>query len=99
MNVGEYGNEFKLNVKEDISSNTALALEFIDPCGTAYTKVAALGTTQAVTYAGTFPANWYAKYTFVQGDVEVAGWWKVRVAVTYAAKLLKTDYTRFEVLA
>ncbi len=99
MNVGEYGNLLRFNVKEDISSNTALSMEFIDPCGKALVTVPTLGTSQVVTDAGTFAANQYVDYTFASTDIDSAGWWKVRVAVTYAAKLLKTDYTRFEVLA
>jgi len=99
MNVGEYGNLLRFNVKEDISSYTELSLEFIDPCQNTLVTVPVIGTSQVVTDAGTFDANEYVEYTFASTDIDVAGWWKVRVAVTFAAKLLKTDYTRFEVLA
>ena len=81
MNVGEYGVQFVLGTSFDMSANTSLSLTFTKPDGTTLTvtnPAVTISASPIVTTAGTFDANTYFLYTFVSGDVSVAGDWTVR---------------------
>jgi hypothetical protein len=74
MNAGEYGIQFQFGTGFDMSSNTSLSLAFTRPDNTTLTVTAALGTTLATP----FLANQWVKYTLANGDIPIAGTYKVR---------------------
>lgn len=97
MNVGEYGLVLNLNVNFDISAATSLQMAITRPDGTAIAGVPTVGLVDLVTDDGTFPAKQYCKYTFVNGDLNQAGDYIVRVTYNDATKRLISDPTSFTV--
>ncbi len=67
----------------DMSTFTEISIQFTKPDGTILAPVSADGVTvpnvQVVTALGTFPANEYAQYFFVDGDLDQLGVWFARV--------------------
>ncbi len=102
MNVGEYGVEFVFAASFDMSAETGLALHFTKPSGAlltvtnpaVYIQNAPLVTAQF----GTLAANTYAIYVFLNGDVNEAGLWSVRLIYDDAApQHLISNVTTFTV--
>jgi len=85
MNVNEYGNVIRVNVKEDISVNTN-TLQLISPSPINKKKFITaadglvVGGSNVITPLGTFLANEYVEYTIKAGDITTAGEWVARVA-------------------
>jgi len=78
--VDEFGINFVMGVSFDMSSNTSLEFKFLKPDQETYlTKVGVLGATELVTSVGTFAANTWAYYTFVDGDLDQDGTWKAEL--------------------
>ena len=92
MNVNEYGVVLQMCVSFDMSAYTSLSFTFTKPDSTTLTVAGVLGTNTIATPLGTFTANTYAYYTFVQGDVTQVGEWTVRLTYLDAspAKLIST---------
>lgn len=92
MNVGEYGIVFRFGVSFDMSGESSLTFNFTKPDGTTLSVPGLLGTTQISTPLGSFAANTWAYYTFVQGDVDQIGAWTVRLTYLDAspARLIST---------
>lgn len=85
MNADEFGNILRLNVNEDISSNTnILELTSPDPVHTKKNITVAdglsVGTQDVITpNDGTFKADEYVAYTLQQGDIFIPGEWRARL--------------------
>ena len=102
MNKGEYGNIFRFNVGEDISSATP-TLVFEPKYGTSKERTVVDGVTVpgvSVTVNGeTFLANQYAQYTFKDGDLDRSGRWRAKLIAQFSAtERLISDYVRFTVM-
>ncbi len=107
----EFGVRFVLGVSFDMSGNTALEFHFIKPdCVSELFVVGVLGTTELVTDAGTFAANTWAYYDFIDGDLDQfssgANLWRAdlkylgpnsSVTPTIAAAQLFSEPVQFEV--
>lgn len=83
MNVGEYGNILRVNLKEDISSFTN-TMRLISPVP--YYSVKEITSANGLT-VGTVPVdvggeifqpNEYLEYTIQVGDIFMAGAWEVK---------------------
>lgn len=92
MNVNEYGVVLQFGVSFNMAQETSLSLTFTKPDLTTLTVAASLGNTPIVTPLGTFAANTYVTYTFLQGQVDQAGSWSVRLTYKDAtpAQLIST---------
>lgn len=102
MNVGEYGVLFEINVNFDIGAATSLTLNFTKPDNTTLsvsTPNVTPGATTISTPFGQFLANQYAVYRFVQGNVDQAGVWKVRLVYNDATQHLISDVATFSISA
>lgn len=87
MNVNEYGNKIRLNVSEDISNNiNQLILYSPSPTYSKNIITSESGLNvpdQPVDVGGeTYNANEYAEYTLKDGDITLAGEWRVRLIST-----------------
>lgn len=96
MNVGEFGNILRYNVKEDITTSTN-TVTFVDPTGKETTRDAPVGLADVQTDRGKFSAGEYIEYTFAQGDIPIPGTWQCRVNSEFSTKTLKSDLTPFKV--
>lgn len=102
MNVGEYGQVFRFNAFQDISSGTP-TLKLRPKYGTTITVTTADGVTipdSAINVNGqTFNANEYIEYTVKEGDLTYAGRWEAKLEVLYSpTDRSVTDWKRFTVL-
>lgn len=97
MNVGEYGVVFAFDASFDMSAKTSLSLALTKPDGTVLTKTPTLGTIPLVTTLGTFAANEYVTYTFINGDVNQAGIWCAQLTYNDASQHLISDFGHFTV--
>lgn len=100
MNVDEYGVVFMLNTDFNMASYTALSLTFTKPDGSTLAKTTGVtvGSVDVVTDDGsTFSANEYARYTFVNGDVDQSGEWSARLTYTDAGQRLVSEVAEFTV--
>lgn len=79
MNVGEYGVVLQFGVSFSLINETSLMFLFERPDTTTFTRAATLGNVPVSTTFGTFAANQYATYTFVNGDINQTGAWSVRL--------------------
>lgn len=92
MNVNEYGVILQFGVSFDMSVETFLSFTFTKPDGTTLTVMGTLGTSPVTTPLGIFAVHTYATYTFLQGQVDQAGTWEVRLKYQDAtpAQLIST---------
>lgn len=98
INVGEYGIALNLNVNYDLSKATSLAISFIRPDDTVFVGIpTAPDTPVTAPGLGTFLASQYAQYIFEDGDLPIAGEYRVRLTYVDATKRLVSDITSFEV--
>ncbi len=84
INENEYGVACVFNTAYDMSSFTTLSFLFTKPDGTTLLKTSvANGVTcpnvNVVTALGTFLANQYAQYFFINGDLDILGIWQARI--------------------
>ena len=104
MRKGEYGVRYVLGTSFNMASNTALSLVFTKPDGTTLTKTNPNVTIANTPYAptttpslGTFAANTYFLYTFVNGDVDQSGDWTVHGIYSASGVHLISDEAPFTV--
>lgn len=100
MNVNDYGVLFVFGVGENLSAFSGLTLEFTRPDGSVLNVVSPAVSTAATpitTPAGVFLAEEYAQYTFIPGDVSVAGVWSVRLVYDAPGVHLTSNATTFTV--
>lgn len=104
MNVGEYGIAFLFSTGFDMSGFTALSITFTKPDDTQLVVTdpdVSVPNVDAVTTLGTFAANTYAKYYFVNGNVDQAGEWSAFVTYDNSgaspAQHLISDTTKFTI--
>lgn len=100
MNVGEYGLNYRLNANYDMSAFTDLSLAFTRPDGSVITKTnpaVSVIATPLVTPLGTFAANQHIVYTFVDGDLSLAGTYTARLTYTATGKRLISEIDTFAV--
>ena len=97
MNVNEYGVQLAFNSSFDMSAETSLSLALTKPDGTVLTKTPTLGVVPLVTTEGTFAANEYVTYTFINGDVDQAGIWCAQLTYNDATQHLISDIGHFTV--
>lgn len=84
MNIGEWGNTLRINVKEDISSRIN-TLELLSP--TPVVKVQIITSAEGLSVGGsdltvggeTYLANQYIEYDIAEGDIFISGDWETRV--------------------
>lgn len=99
MNAADYGQQLRYLAGVDLSAFTSLTFDLLDPLGVASERVALLGTTP-VTDPGTsdvWPANYWAYYQFVNGDVSATqfGLWQARLVYMDSGALYHGDYKTF----
>lgn len=89
LNIGEYGSDLYCNANYDLSSASSITLDITRPDGTKLSVAATRGTVDAtIAGEGTFAANSYAKYTLVDGDLNQAGEYRVRMTYLDGTKKL-----------
>jgi hypothetical protein len=95
MNVNEYGVVLQFCVSFNMSAYTNLSITFTKPDLTTLTVPATLGAITVSTPLGTFAAQTYATYVFVQGNVDQAGEWSARLTYQDAGptQLISTPRT------
>ena len=91
MNVNEYGIQLQFGTSFNMSSYTSLRLVFTPPTGATFTRTPTLGTSPITTTAGSFAANTYVTYTFIQGDITQTGTYTVRLIYQDAAPTYLTS--------
>ncbi len=79
VNEGEFGVACVFYTAYDMSTFTTLQIKFTKPDGEELLATATCPAVQVVTALGTFPANEYAQYYFVDGDLDQLGVWYARV--------------------
>jgi hypothetical protein len=82
LNVNEWGVAFVFSTGFNMASFTSISITFTKPDQSTLTVANPAVTVpnfDLPTTDGTFPANEYAKYIFVLGDVDQAGDWSARV--------------------
>jgi len=82
VNEGEFGIACVFYTAYDMSGYTTISIQFTKPDGTILAPTNPDVTVPAVplvTALGTFPANEYAQYYFVDGDLDQLGTWYARV--------------------
>lgn len=77
MNAGEYGILFQFGTGYDMSANTSVGLVFTKPDGT-IVEVLSPSVSVGNVASGAFAAFQYLKYTFVHGDIDQPGTYRVR---------------------
>ncbi len=82
VNEGEYGVACVFYTAYDMSAFTSLQIKFTKPDGEILLATATCPAVLIVTALGTFPANQYAQYYFVDGDLDQLGTWFARVIYT-----------------
>ncbi len=82
VNEGEYGVACVFNTAYDMSAFTTLKIQFTKPDGTILLATATCPAVNVNTALGTFLANQYAQYYFVDGDLDQTGVWFARVIFT-----------------
>lgn len=99
LNVDEFGDVVRVNMREDVSSATSYTMTLQPKVGDTLEKTATLGTVD-VTYEGEdLLANNYIEYTIADGDLEYAGQWRKKgKAVISSTKEIVSNYEFFTVL-
>lgn len=102
MNVNEFGIRIVFSSGFDLSDADNLKISFTKPDGTALVKETPDVIAPAVdieTTLGLFPANTYAQYTTIDGDIDQTGVWSARVTYdkTSPALHLTSDVATFTV--
>ncbi len=91
VNEGEYGLACVFSTAYDMSGFTAISLKFTKPDGTillvSNTDGVTVPASPITTVLGVFAANTYARYAFVDGDLDQTGVWYCRVIYTDATPL------------
>lgn len=82
VNEGEYGIACVFYTAYNMSAFTTLQIQFTKPDLTVLLATATCPNVAVVTALGTFPANQYAQYFFVTGDLSQLGVWSARVIYT-----------------
>ncbi len=102
LQLNDVGTKFVLTIHEestadpctlvavDISSATAMTLEFAKPDGTTFSRTAVLDST------GT---DGKLKYVTIAGDINAAGKWRVQAAATIGGWVGRSDVHSFLVAA
>ncbi len=103
VNKDEYGVACVFNTAYDMSTFTTLQIQFTKPVsGDILLATATCPAVNAVTALGTFLANQYAQYFFVDGDLNELGVWYARVIYTKTGSpnvQLISNISSFEVTA
>lgn len=96
LNLNEWGVAFILGTGFNMSGFTALTLTFTLPNKTTLIKTnPSVGISNGVNYG--FPANTYAVYTFVPGDLSVPGVWGARLSYLDSGQFLTSTPVSFVV--
>ena len=97
--AGTRGLLLRIDLGEDVSGNTGVALSITKPTGEAIIRVPTVGTVDAVESGITLPANTYIEYVTVADDFPLAGRYTLQVEVDFGAvKALRTVSNMIEVL-
>ncbi len=103
VNEGEYGVACVFYTAYDMSTFTTLQIQFTKPVsGDILLATATCPNVDVVTALGTFLANEYAQYFFVDGDLDELGVWYARVIYTKTGSpnlKLISNSSSFEVTA
>ncbi len=103
VNEGEYGVASVFYTAYDMSAFTTLQIQYTKPVsGDILLVSATCPNVDVVTALGTFLANEYAQYFFVDGDLDEVGVWYARVIYTKTGSpnvKLISNSSSFEVTA
>lgn len=98
--VGEYGGTLYFSLGYNISAASTIVFDLTKPDGSVLTISAVLGSQDVInTPLGTLPANKWASYDFLAGELDQAGTWTAQATVTWTspAKRLKSPPLPLEV--
>lgn len=103
LNNGEYGQTIRVNMEQDVSTNSSLTILLQPKIGDLKTFTDAdgvsVGSSAVEVDNETFKANEYLEYTLQDGDIDKAGQWRMRGEVQLSASnLLIGDFVKFTVL-
>jgi len=99
FNKNEFGQIIYVNLGEDVSTNTSLAMYLQPKLGTQKEVVPTLGTANVDVDDETYLANEYLKYTIAEGDLDYSGLWRVKgKAILSSTNVVISDYKTFTVL-
>jgi hypothetical protein len=97
--AGTYGLLLRIDLGEDVSGNTGLALSIINPRVETVIRTPVLGAVEVVDCGVTLPAYTYVEYVTVADDFPLAGRYTLQVEVDFGAvKALRTVSNMIEVL-
>jgi len=99
MNVGEYGHFIRIQCDENLVGRE-LSLELKSPTSkTISSKTPIIGGSDFTEDGINFISGQYAEYKVLEGDIEEAGVWEVRLNVkdNNNTSLLKTERRKFTV--
>jgi hypothetical protein len=98
--AGTYGVLLRIDLEEDVSGYSGVALTITPPAGPAVTRTPAVGSQDVVEGGVTLPAQTYVEYPTVLGDFTAPGRYTLQVQVDFGApKRLKTVSKMIEVMA
>ena len=104
LNHGEYGDTIRVNMGEDVSTNTALTITFQPKYGDPVTRTqadgVAVGSADVEVDDETYQADEYLEYTLQDGDLDAfIGQWRMRGEVQISAtNRVIGDFRYFTVL-
>lgn len=97
--AGTYGLLLRIDLGEDVSGNTGLALSIINPMGETVIRTPVLGAVDVVDCGVLLRAKTYVEYVTVPDDFPLAGRYTLQVEVDFGAvKALRTVSNMIEVL-
>lgn len=104
LNKNEYGQVVRVNMLEDVSTNTLLKFILEPSVGDKLEKAAAdgvvVGTSNVTVDDESYLANEYLEYTIKDGDLTFVGSWRLKGEVDInSTKKVVGDYKIIEVLA
>ncbi len=89
LNIGEYGQILRVNMKLDVSTNTGLNFKLEPKIGKKHNFTEAdgvvVGTTNVVVGDQQYLANQYLEYTVRDGNIHISGRWRLRGEVQLAS--------------
>ena len=101
FNVSSYGQVVRVNLMENILSNSGLELIIRPEVGPAHviTEGVTVGEVDVVVGDEVFLANEYIEYTTLDGDLDSAGLWQKKATAKLAGAIrVSSRFVRFTVL-
>jgi hypothetical protein len=98
--AGTYGVLLRIDLAEDVSGHSGVALIITPPWGAAVSRTPVVGAQDVIEAGVLLPANTYVEYATVAGDFDTPGRYTLQVQVDFGTpKRLKTVSALIEAMA